>query len=89
LGFLQGARGMGCEYLGRQIPELLVSSEVIAVSGIGQAVLGYGLKPPAPQQPLWVGGLFVVSGRYASWLSLAESTTGSTSCSPAFYGYGI
>ena len=80
---------MGCEYLGRQIPELLVAAEVVVVSGIGQAILGYGLQAPAPQQPLWVGELFVVSGRYASWLSLAESTTGSTSCCPALYGYGI
>jgi hypothetical protein len=62
---------MGCEYLGRQLPELLVSPEVVGISGIGQAVLGYGLQAPAPQQ---VEGLIVVSGRYASWLSLAETT---------------
>jgi hypothetical protein len=43
---------MGCEYLGRQLPELFVSPEVVGVSGIGQAVLGYGLQAPAPQQPL-------------------------------------
>ena len=88
-GFFQGARGVGCEYLGRQLPDLLVSSEVVAVSGVGQAVLGYGLQVPAPPQPLRVGGLFVVSGRYASWLSLAEFTKRSTSCCPAFYSYGI
>jgi hypothetical protein len=57
---------MGCEYLGRQLPELLVSPEVVAVSGIGQAVLGNGLQAPAPQQPLQVGGLILVAGRYAS-----------------------
>jgi hypothetical protein len=57
---------MGCEYLGRQLSELLVSFEVIIVSRIGQAVLGYGLQVPAPPKPLLVGGLFVVSGRDAS-----------------------
>jgi hypothetical protein len=57
---------MGCEYLGRQLPELLVSPEVVAVSGIGQAVLGNGLQAPAPQQPLQIGGLIFVAGRYTS-----------------------
>lgn len=80
---------MGCEYLRRQIPELLVAAEVVVVAGIGQAILGYGLQAPAPQQPLCVGVSIVVAGRYASWLSLVESITGSTSCCPAFYGYGI
>jgi hypothetical protein len=57
---------MSCEYLGRQLPELLVSPEIIIISGIGQAVLGYGLQAPAPSQPLRVRGPFVVSGRYVS-----------------------
>jgi hypothetical protein len=80
---------MGCEYLGRQISELLVAPEVVVVFRIGQAVLGYGLQAPAPPEPLRVEGLIVASRRYASWLSLEGSTTGSTMCCPAFYGYGI
>jgi hypothetical protein len=62
---------MGCENLGRQLPELLVPPEVVVVLRIGQAILGYGLQTPAPPQPLLVGGLIVVSRGYASWLSLA------------------
>jgi hypothetical protein len=61
---------MGCEYLGRQLPELLVPPEVVVVLRIGQAVLGYGLQAPGPPEPLRVGALIAVSGRYASWLSL-------------------
>jgi hypothetical protein len=52
---------MSCEYLGRQIPELLVAAEVVVVSRIGQAVLGYGLQAPGPLKPLWVRELVVVS----------------------------
>src|SRR5215211_6894934 len=88
-GFLQGHRGMGCEYLGRQIPELLVAPEVVVIFRVGQAVLGYGLQTPGPPEPLLVAELIVVSRRYTLWHSLAEFATDSTLCCSATHGYGI
>src|SRR5215208_4294855 len=76
---------MGCEHLGRQLPELLVAPEVVVVFRIGQAVLGYGLQAPGPPEPLRVRGLIAVWRRYASSSPAAPSRTSSCSgASPAF-----
>ena len=78
---------MGREYLGRQVPELLVALEVIIVLCIGQTVLGYGLQAPGPPEPL-ERSIFV-SRRYAFRPRPRCAATSSTLRCSAFHGYGI
>src|SRR5215217_5706084 len=78
---------MGREHLGRQVPELVVALEVVLISRIGQAILGYGLQAPGPSEP--PGRSIFVSRRYAfrPWPRFA-ATSSMLRCS-AFHGYGI
>jgi hypothetical protein len=78
---------MGREYLGRQIPELLVALEVVLISCVGQTVLGYGLQPSAPTEPL--GRSIFVSRRYAFRSRPRCAATSLMLRCSALHGYGI